>query len=169
MSLLAAECSFNEGLAALADSRHRQASKHFKNAMRIEETRNVPRRDMRYLSYYGLSVSRSGGNSAVGLRACRDAAECEPHKPIFLLNLGLAHLECGEPDRALDCFRRGASLAPKHGPLRRQLARLARQMRPAKRQLSKNHLAHRWVNQIRSRLRRHVPRWLALSRGCPTL
>jgi len=168
MSLLAAERSFNDGLAALAESRHRQAAAHFKNAMQIEETRNVSLRDMRYLSYYGLSVSRSGGNSAAGLRACRDAAESEPHKPIFLLNLGLAHLECGEPDRALDCFRRGASLAPAHGPLRRELARLTRQMRPAMREVRRNRLAHRWVNQIRSRLRRHVPRWLALSRGYPT-
>jgi tetratricopeptide (TPR) repeat protein len=169
MSLLAAERSFNDGLAALAQSRNRQASKHFRDAMQIEETRNASRPDMRYLSYYGLSVARAGGNSAVGLRSCRTAADQEPHKPVFLLNLGLAHLECGESDRAFDCFRRGASLAPAHGPLRRELARLTRQIRPALKERGKVHLAHRWVNQIRSGWRRRVPRWLALSRGCPTL
>ena len=169
MSLLAAERKFNEGLAALADSRHTQAAEHFRDAMQIEETRNASRRDMRYLSYYGLSVARAGGNSAIGVRACRDAAQQEPHRPIFLLNLGLAHLECGEPDRAFGCFRRGASLAPTHGPLRREMARLTRRMRPALKELGRNHIAHRWVHQIRSRWRRHMPRWLALSRGCPTL
>ena len=170
MSLLAAERSFNEGLAALADSRHAQAAKHFRDAMEIERTRNVPRRDMRYLSYYGLSLTLGGGSrSAAGLRACRDAASREPHKPIFLLNLGRAHLGCGEAARALVCFRKGAALAPAHGPLLRELARLTRRMRPARKERGTNHPAHRWVHQIRSRWRRQVPRWLALSRGCPTL
>lgn len=169
MSLLAAERSFNEGLAALAESRHRQAAQQFRNAMQIEETRNVSRRDMRYLSYYGLSIARAGGNSAIGVRACRDAAEREPHRPVFLLNLGLAHLECSEHDRAVECFRRGAALAPNHGPLLRELARLARKKHPALKGLNRNHMAHRWVHQIRTRLHRSLPRWLALSRGCPIL
>jgi len=165
MPLLAAERRFNEGLAALADSRHAEAARCFRNAMEIEETRNADRRDMRYLSYYGLSVARAGGSSAAGLKACQDAVAHEPHKPAFLLNLGRAYLVVGEAERALGCFRKGAGLAPTHGPLCRELARLTRRVRPGQRMLKHRHLAIRWLDQIRSRLGRHVPRWLSVSRG----
>ena len=169
MSILDAERSFNEGLEALAESRHAQAAKHFQNAMSIEKTRNVSRPDMRYLSYYGLSIARGGGNAQVGLRACRDAAAREPHRPVFLLNLGRAHAACGDECQALECFRKGAALAPEHGPLRKELARLTRRLRPAKKSSGRSHAAYRWINQIRSRWRRKVPRWLALARGRPAI
>jgi tetratricopeptide (TPR) repeat protein len=165
MPLLAAERRFNEGLAALADSRHAEAANCFRDAMKIEETRNAGRRDMRYLSYYGLSISRAGGASAAGVKACQDAVTQEPHRPAFLLNLGRAHLVRGETDRALDCFRRGAALAPAHGPLRRELGRLTRLTRPGGRSRKNQRLAIRWVDQIRSRFGRHMPRWLSVSRG----
>lgn len=165
MPLLAAERHFNEGLAALADSRNALAAKCFRNAMEIEETRNADRRDMRYLSYYGLSMARAGGSSAAGLKACKDAVSREPHKPAFLLNLGRAHLVLGENEQALVCFRKGASLAPAHGPLLRELARLTRLVRPGQRLIKHRHVTIRWVDQIRSRIGRHVPRWLSVSRG----
>jgi tetratricopeptide (TPR) repeat protein len=167
MSLLAAERSFSEGLAALAASRHAQAAKLFLQAMELERTCNVSRPDMRYLSYYGLSVAHAGGRAAAGLRACRDAVAQEPHKPIFLLNLGRAYLACGDVAQALNCFRKGAALAPSHRPLRRELARLCRQRRVRSTGAVRRHAAHRWLRQIRSRWQRGVPRWLALSRGCP--
>lgn len=165
MPLLAAERCFNEGLAALADSRHAEAAKRFRSAMEIEETRNADRRDMRYLSYYGLSLARAGRSSAAGLKACQEAVNSEPHKPTFLLNLGRAYLAGGEADRALECFRKGAALAPAHGPLRRELARVTRQVRPGQRLLRDRDLVTRWFDQIRSRSGRHFPRWLSVSRS----
>jgi Flp pilus assembly protein TadD len=169
MSVLAAERSFNQGLTALADQRHAEAAEHFRKAMEIEDRRDVTRRDMRYLSYYGLSLALAGGTSAAALRACQDAASSEPQKPVFQLNLGRVHSLYGESEQAIACFHKGASLAPAHGPLRRELARVARHLRTTPRLRGRTRPIHRWTDRIRNRWRGHVPRWLDVSRGRPAL
>ena len=56
MNTLSAENKYREGLAALSAGRAEEASELFEKAMRAERRHNVTQPQMRYLSYFGLSV-----------------------------------------------------------------------------------------------------------------
>lgn len=142
MSVLAAEHLFNEALAALADSRDSEAAALCRHALEIERQRGVAHPDLRYLSYYGLSVARAGGDRTAAVRACETAAAGAP-MPALLLNLGRVYLIAGKPAAARRCFERGVLLAPQHRPLRDELVRLERGAAAPRRPL------RRWLRWLR--------------------
>ena len=68
MSVLSAESSFSQGLAAFSADRHAEAAEHFRTAMQIERQRGVRRPEARFLSYYGLSLARSSRAIPIRIR-----------------------------------------------------------------------------------------------------
>jgi hypothetical protein len=132
MPILAAERSFDEGLMALAEGRWLAAVVAFRAALEIERSRHTMRPSALFLSYYGLSLAHVTHSSSEAVAACRAAVVREPSHPVYLLNLGRVHLIAGRRVHALECFRRGVSLAPGYRPLLDELCRLERHSEPLK-------------------------------------
>ena len=141
MPLPAAERIFNKGLAALADARPLQAVDHFLDAMQTEQRLRVRHPDMRYLSYYGLSLARANRAAHAAFEACDLAARHDPDNPLLLLNLGRVLLLAGRLPLALECFERGLRRAPDHTTL------------PF---LSRSNSLNRRLGQLRESLRRRA-------------
>ena len=73
MPTLSAENAFKKGLSALVDQRPKDASEQFRKALDLQKQQGGRRLDMRYLSYYGLSLARAGLSKRIALQACRTA------------------------------------------------------------------------------------------------
>jgi len=158
MPVLSAERSFNKGLAALAEAQPLEAVDHFLEAMQIEERLEVQDPDMRYLSYYGLSLARANRVAHAAGVACDLAARHDPLDPVLQLNLGRVHLLGGHVQRALERFERGLRLDPTHPELCDELARVDRRSRPVLGFLGRAHRLNRWLGRCRavSGRRRHA-------------
>ena len=150
MPILSAENQFRQGLAALVDGDPRAASEHFRSSIQIERQRHVRRPQMRYLSYYGLSLALAHGPSQESIRACETAARRDFFNPDLLLNLGKVYALAGLTTRALSTFERGLSVAPSSGPLRAELAKLDRRQTVSIRWLSRSNAANRAIGRMRS-------------------
>src|SRR5262245_51468779 len=74
MPILSAENHFRQGLAALVDGDPNVAAEHFRTAIQIERQRHVRRPQMRYLSYFGLSLALAHGPTQESILACETAA-----------------------------------------------------------------------------------------------
>jgi predicted Zn-dependent protease len=153
MPVPSAERSFRDGLAALAEARPLHAVDCFLDAMQIEQRLRVPRPDMRYLSYYGLSLARANRVTHAALEACELAARHDPSHPLLQLNLGRVHLLAGRLPLAIQCFDRGLRLAPNHRSLRLELARVDRRARAVLAFLDRSHWLNRWLGRLRESLR----------------
>lgn len=148
MSTLSAENAFRKGLSALVEQRPRDASEQFRKALDLERQCGKPRLDMRYLSYYGLSLARAGLSSRLAVQACRTAVTKQPEDPVLHLNLGRVHLICGKLAAAFRSFEHGLALAPDNEPLRRELARIERRRRPVFPFLPRAHPLNHWVGRM---------------------
>jgi len=153
MTILAAENSFKKGLAALVENRPAEAVDHFRVAMQMEKERSVRSPEMRYLSYYGLSMARAYGASADSRQACELAARQAPYSPAILLNLARVYEMSGRTTRALEYLARAHALAPEHPTLGRELRRLDRRERPVVARLDRGHALNRSLGRLRSWLR----------------
>jgi tetratricopeptide (TPR) repeat protein len=140
-------------LAALAEAQPLQAVDCFLDAMQIEQRLRVRRPDMRYLSYYGLSLARANRATHAALEACELAARDAPSHPLLQLNLGRVHLLAGRLPLALQCFERGLRLAPDHRSLRLELGRADRRSREVLPFLDRSHRLNRWMGRLRESLR----------------
>ncbi|MDX1387916.1 MAG: tetratricopeptide repeat protein [Acidobacteriota bacterium] len=149
MPILSAENCFKKGLVALAAGRPSEASTLFEAAMAIERERGVGRPQMRYLSYYGLSLAsvRHAGHDAV--RACEEAVRREPFNPDLFLNLGKVYLRAGKHTRALEAFERGLRLDRRHRGLRAALAKADRRADPPIKGFGRSHPVNRLLGRIR--------------------
>lgn len=152
---------FNRGLAALADAHPLQAVDHFLDAMQAEQRIDKPRPDMRFLSYYGLSLSLSGRASHAGLEACRLACDAERSNATMWLNLGRVHRLSGDRIEALRCLDRGLKLSPEYRELNEELRRLNRRGSPILRFLPREHPLNLWSGKIRSALVRGASRLMS--------
>ena len=159
MPVHSAERSFKMGLAALAEAQPLQAADCFLDAMQTEQRQRVRRPDMRYLSYYGLSLARASRVTHAALEACALAARHDPSNPLLQLNLGRVHLLMGRLPLALECFERGLRLAPDHRSLRLELGRVDRRSREVLSFLDRSHRLNRWMGKLRESL----PAWLGAS------
>jgi hypothetical protein len=131
MAILSAENSFREGLVALMENRAGDASTLFQTAMREErQYGSACRSQMRYLSYFGLSVAMAKGPTRDAVRACETAVHNEFFNPDLLLNLGKVYLLAGKTSKAMTVFTRGLKLAPQHKGLKAAMKRADRRGRP---------------------------------------
>lgn len=156
MQILSAENAFRKGLGAMAEKYPEKASVYFRQALDLERERSKSRLDMRYLSYYGLSLAQAGLSTQIALQACKTAVLKQTNDPVLFLNLGRVYLLTGKPVRAMEAFERGLRLAPEHKALRMELAKIDRRSRPAIPFLDRSNPVNRWLGKRRAG-RRAVP------------
>lgn len=157
MAVLDAENLFKKGLMALVDGAPNRAVPLFENAIRVEKQRSANRPQMRYLSYYGLSMAMAEGPSPEVLRACRTAAQRDFFNPELQLNLGKVCAMAGLTSQALAAFERGLKLAPGNRTLRAERGKLERRKSPVIAGLPRNHPLNRLLGRMRARARRLLP------------
>jgi len=150
MPILSAENAFRKGLGAMAEKHPEKASVYFRQALDLERERSKSRLDMRYLSYYGLSLAQAGLSTQIALQACKTAVFKQTGDPLLLLNLGRVYLLIGKPVRAMEAFERGLRIAPEHKALRMELAKIDRRSRPTVPFLDRSNPLNRWLGQRRT-------------------
>ena len=158
MTTLSAENVFKKGLACLVDDRPKEASEFFRTALELERQRSKSRLDMRYLSYYGLSLAKAGLSTQIALQACRSAASKQCSDPVLLLNLGRVYELSGRMELALETFEKGLEINPEHKILRRELAMIDRRRPPVIRFLDRSHPLNIWLGRMRASRRKSAPR-----------
>jgi len=149
---------FHKGLAALADSHPLQAVDCFLDAMQAEQRVDEPEPDMRFLSYYGLSLSLSGRASHPALEACRLACDADSRNPTMWLNLGRVYALSGDRMQALRCLDQGLKLAPDYPELQSELNRLNRRGRSTFAFLHRDHPLNIWCGKLRGGFARSIGR-----------
>lgn len=149
MPILESENHFRKGLVALVDQRWEEASGHFHAAIQIEKQRCVKSPQMRYLSYYGLSLAQAHGATPQAIHACEAAVRRDFYNPDLYLNLGRVYLLAGKTTRALAVFEQGLALAPRHRAMRDELSKVDRRGRPPLPMLHRNHPLNYWLGRIR--------------------
>ena len=150
MPILAAENCFKKGLVALAEGRPAEAAAMFEAAMVIERERSVSRPQMRYLSYYGLSLAQAKRANREAIKACETAARVDFFSPDLLLNLGKVYLLAGKTTKALETLDRGCKIAPNYKALRMEMEKADRRSAPPLRFLSRSHPVNRWLGKLRA-------------------
>jgi len=158
LQTLEPEQLFHKGLAALADSYPLQAVDCFLDAMQAEQRVDEPVPDMRFLSYYGLSLSLSGRASHAALEACRLACDADPGNATLWLNLGRVHARSGDRLQALRCLDQGLKLSPDYRELQIELKRLNRRSRQTFAFLRRDHALNIWSGKLRGRFTRSLQR-----------
>ncbi len=165
MSIVSAENAFKKGLASFVEGRYIEAAQLFNAAIRTEKERGVGRPQMRYLSYYGLSMARAHGATPDAIRACETAARRDFFNPDLQLNLGRVYMLAGRTHRAFAALERGLKLAPRHRALVAELERFERRRMPVIPGLRRDHSLNILLGRLRHRLRsRNVPE-ASLARG----
>ena len=149
MTILTAENCYREGLVALMEGRPEKACNFFEAAMLTERQHNVPRPQMRYLSYFGLSRAMAQGPSRDTIRACESAAREEFFNVDLLLNLGKVYLLAGKVTKALNAFERGLQVDPTHKGLLAAMRRADRRRQPPVPWLQRNHPLNHWLGRMR--------------------
>jgi tetratricopeptide (TPR) repeat protein len=148
MPTLSAENAFKKGLSALVEQRPQDASEQFRKAIDLQKQHGARRLDMRYLSYYGLSLARAGLSKRIAVQACRTAAKKNGDDPVLHLNLGRVYLICGNLPHAFRSFEKGLALAPDNRPLRKELTRIERRRPPVISFLSRSHPVNHWLGRV---------------------
>jgi hypothetical protein len=153
MAILSAENSFRRGLVALVDGDARTAANHFQSAIVIERQQMVMRPQMRYLSYYGLSLALANGASAQAIQACEVASRADVYNPDLLLNLARVYAIAGKTSKALATLEVGLRLAPGHRGLRSEHAKIDRRGAPPLSVVSRDHMLNKWLGRLRASYR----------------
>ena len=147
MPILSAENAFRKGLGAMAEQHPEKASVYFRQALDLERERSKSRLDMRYLSYYGLSLAQAGLSKQIALQACKTAVFKQTGDPLLFLNLGRVYLLIGKPARAMEAYERGLKINPEHKALRMELAKIDRRSRPTVPFLDRSNPVNRWLGR----------------------
>jgi len=158
MPILSAENSFRKGLVALVEGDPATAATHFQSAILIERQHGVTRPQMRYLSYYGLSLAQSRSATPEAIQACETASRRDFFNPDLLLNLGRVYLIAGKTTKALAAFERGLAMAPEHKALRAELGKFERRQPPPLSMVSRNHPFNKALGKLRAIFMRRMPR-----------
>ena len=155
MPLQGAEQFFRRGVARLSEDRAAEAARHFLTAIQLEREHGVRRPEMRYLSYFGLSLALASGPMEEAVRACETAVARQPRNPDLHLNLARVHRVRGDAPSALRAAAAGLALDPGHGGLRSLVRAMERRRRPPLRFLTREHPVNRVLGRLRESLRTH--------------
>jgi predicted Zn-dependent protease len=154
MAVPSAEEHFRRGRGALAQRRPAAAARHFLAAMAREREIGVLRPQMRFLSYYGLSLAAGHKPTRQAIACCEQAASTDEHDVELQLNLARAYYLAGLPTRALAVVERGLRRDPGHRGLARLLGRIDRRSPPFLPALGRDHPLNRSIGRLRARLSR---------------
>lgn len=149
MPILSAENQFKKGLTALVDRNYKDATVFFKRAIDVDLARNRRKPDLRYLSYYGLSLAKAGMSTTEAISLCRQAVARHKNHPILWLNLGRVYAAAGKTQRALEALDRGVQLAPGNRVLTHELAQFERRSKPVLGMLPRSHAVNIALGKLR--------------------
>jgi tetratricopeptide (TPR) repeat protein len=124
MLVQAAEIRFQRGLQALAEGRSLEALALFESALEVERRLGARTPQARYLSYYGFSLAKDGGQRREGTELCRKAIELEFFNADLFSNLGRVLLLSQSRKEAFQAFAKGLSLQNNHADIIRELGRM---------------------------------------------
>ena len=153
MPLQRAEQFFRKGVGRLSEQRAAEAARHFLTAIQLEREHGVRRPEMRYLSYFGLSLALAEGSVQEAITVCETAVARQPENPDLHLNLARVHLTAGDPASALQAAEAGLALDPGHRELLSLLRAVDRRRRPPLRFLTRDHPVTRVLGRLRASLR----------------
>lgn len=161
MPILSAENSFRKGLVALVEGDPATAATQFQSAILIERQHGVTRPQMRYLSYFGLSLAQSRGATPEAIQACETAARRDFFNPDLLLNLGRVYLLANKTTKAMAAFERGLEMAPAHKALKAELGKFERRQAPPLSMVSRSHPINKFLGKLRWLVIQRAPRWIS--------
>jgi tetratricopeptide (TPR) repeat protein len=153
MDSLSPESFSRQGHAALRIQDYKSAATYFRRAIDLDRARNKRMPEMRYLSYYGLSLAHAGLSHKVAIEACGSAVARQRKDPVLFLNLGRVYRLAGKRTLAMKAFESGLEINPDHPMLQRELGRLDRRSKPVIPFVDRSHPVNRWLGQLRSTVR----------------
>ncbi len=137
---------FERGRELLLGGHHREALACFEEALRLEPG------DAGALSHRGLCLVLFEGRDAEGIADCRRAVDLEFYRADHYLNLGKALLHAGRKREAVQAFRQGRTVDPKHATILRELETLGIRRKPVLTWLPRGHFLNRHLGRLRARL-----------------
>jgi tetratricopeptide (TPR) repeat protein len=167
VAIHAAEYSFRRGYIALMHGDPATASVHFQTAIVIERQMSVARPQMRYLSYYGLSLAQAQGATLQAIQACEVACRHDFFNADLLLNLGRVYLLAEKTTKALGAFERGLQMSPNHKGLLAEHAKFDRRERPPLSVVSRRHPLNKMLGKLRWSFRSRAGKLIRTSRTAP--
>ena len=151
---------FSEGLMFLRNNCLAEASYAFKRAVE-EESGNV-----RYLSYYGLTVALLEKDIPRAINLCRASIDHAPFDPELYFNLSRVYHLAGQRVKALNTLREGLGYKEDSPLLLMALRRLGVRRRPPLKHLRREHLLNKTIGKLTYKLRKTVtpasqdPAWI---------
>jgi len=152
MSARSAEMSFRKGLQALEQRRYLEGLAYFESALNLEEQSGNPARRMKYLSFYGVSLSLAAGRTQEAIEMCEHALTVEFYNPDLYLNLAKVYLAAGQRRRAHKALCQGLRIERRHTGLLAEVRRMGLRRKPLFRFLPRGHVLNRVTGQLASRL-----------------
>lgn len=141
---------FREGITALGAGRSSEAVDHFHRAVAAEKRLGADRPNMRYISFYGLSLALSKRATRTAIELCEKAAARDSFDSVLLLNLGKVYAVSGRITKALATYERGLRVDPSNKRLQIELARIERRRAPALPALGRDHVINRSLGRLRA-------------------
>jgi len=153
MSSRSAEMSFRKGLQALEARQYLESLAFFESALNLEERSGNPAPRMKYLSYYGLSLSLAAGRTHEAIEMCERALSVEFYNPDLYLNVARVYLECGERRRAHKAICQGLRIEKRHAGLLAELKKMGLRRRPLLNFLPRRHVLNRMTGRLTAKVR----------------
>lgn len=143
---------FRQGKAALASGHAVRAAAHFHDAISEEERQASVRRQMKYLSYYGLSLALAYKPKREYVELCERAASQDSFDAELQANLAKVYLLARKKSKALSALVLGIRLDPTNRRLRKMLSSVDRRRAPLVPGLGRDHFLNRTAGRWRHRL-----------------
>jgi tetratricopeptide (TPR) repeat protein len=140
--------SFRKGLQALEDRRHLESLAYFESALNLDERSSSSAPRMKYLSYYGLSLSLAAGRTHEAIEMCERALSAEFYNPDLYLNVARVYLSAGQRRRAHKALCQGLRIEKRHAGLIAELRRMGVRRKPLFPFLSRGHLLNRVTGRL---------------------
>jgi len=152
MSSRSAEMSYRKGLQALEQSRYLESLAYFESALNLEEKSGNPAPRMKYLSYYGVSLSLAAGRTQEAIEMCEHALTVEFYNPDLYLNLAKVYLAAGQRRRAHKALCQGLRIERRHTGLLNEIRRMGLRRKPLFGFLPRGHILNRVTGRLVTRL-----------------
>ncbi len=150
MSSRSAEMSFRKGVQALDKGHYLESLALFESALNLEERAGNQAPRMKYLSYYGLSLSLAVGRTQEAIEMCERVLSVEFYNPDLYLNLARVYLSAGERRRAYRTLCQGLRLEAGHPGLIAEVRGMGIRRRPPIPFLSRSNPLNRVFARISS-------------------
>ena len=146
MAAARADEHYRLGRLALSRRSPRAAATHFLAGM----SDPLHHRQVRCLSYYGLSTAMAEKPDRKAIDCCLQAADQDPTDAELLVNLARVYYIAGLPTRCLSAVVRGLRIAPGHRGLHMLLDKVDRRGLPVLPSFHRDHPLNRSLGRLRA-------------------